>query len=292
MRAILAIMLNTFREVVRQRLFLLIIVLTAATLAIMLLFPYFTSKQGQDTVMYKDLALSTSTLAMVFLVALTASSAMAEEIESRTATTVLAKPVARWQFLLGKYLGVVLALVVATAVLAVMLFLSSYIRVYLDAWPRDRALAFTFSESQPAREFQAKMLNHALATVPGSVMIFYQGSVLAAVAVVLSSRFSRVLAVIVTFGLFMVGHLSEFVEIAARRSTDLTRGIATWTIHLVPFLETFNLAGKLSQTPLAPGSAEFAAVWSYTGLAGLYAAAYTVFALLVGVLLMGRREMA
>jgi len=224
-------------------------------------------------------------------VALTASSAMAEEIESRTAMTVLAKPVARWQFLLGKYLGVVLALGVATAVLAALLFLTTYIRVYLDAWPRDRVLAFTFSESQPAREFQAKMLNNALATVPGSVMIFYQGTVLAAVAVVLSSRFSRVLAVIVTFGLFLAGHLSEFVETAVRHSTDLTRSVATWTIHLAPFLETFNLTSRLSHAAPDAGSETFAALWTYTGLAGLYALAYAVFVLLLGAALIRGREM-
>lgn len=288
MGVILAIMMNTIREVVRQRLFLLVISLTIALIAILILLPYFTFRQ--DPEMFKDLALSTVTLAVVLLVALTASSVMAEELESQTATTLLAKPVARWQFLVGKYLGVMLALLVAVAVLGAVLFLTSYMRVYMDAFPREKRLAFTFSESEPAREFQGRMLNHALAVLPGSAMVFYQGAVLGAVAVVLASRFSRVVAALVTFALFLVGHLSEFVELAVRQSTDLTRTLTTWAIRVLPFLATFNITGKLAHSALGPGNEDFAAVWSYTALAGLYAAGYVAFILLLGSLLMRRRE--
>ncbi|NIA21575.1 MAG: hypothetical protein GWP05_06340 [Anaerolineaceae bacterium] len=289
MGAVSVIMLNTFREVIRQRMFLLVICLTAAALAIMLVVPFFTFRE--ETQMYKDLSLSTAALTMVFLVALTASSTMAEEFDAKTAMTVLSKPVPRWQFLLGKYLGVVLALLAATLVLALLLFVAVYLRVYLDAMPRERRLAFTFSQSQPAQEFQAKMLGHGLAMFPGAAMIFYQGCVLAAVAVVLASRYSRVLAVVATFGLFLVGHLLEFVTIATRHSSDTVRSLAAWAVNLLPFLETFNITGRLSHTSLDPARPEFAQAWTYTGLAGLYAVAYAAFILILGTLLLRRREM-
>ena len=282
------IMMNTFREVVRQRLFLLILCLTVAAVAVLLTVPFFTLRE--DTAMFKDLSLATVALAMVFLVALTASSAVAEELDSKTATTVLVKPVARWQFLVGKYAGVLLSLLVAMAVLAVVLFITVYLRVYLDAMPRERQLAFSFSESQPAREFQALMLNHGLAMFPGAVMIFFQGAVLAAVAVVLSSRFSRVLAVIVTIGLFLVGHLADFVRLAVEQSSEVVRTGVTWLTGLLPFLETFNIANKLVHEPLDPSRPEFAQVWAYTGLSGLYAIGYAAFVLLIGSLLLRQRE--
>lgn len=289
MGTIAAIAVNTFREIIRQRVFLLVLVLTAAALLVLLIFPYFTIKQ--ETEMFKDLALSTATLAMVLLVALTASSAMAEELESRTAMTLLSKPVARWQFLLGKYLGVLLALLVATAIMTAILFVTTYIRVTTTAFPSDRRLAFTFSESQPAREFQALMLRHALDTVPGGVMIFYQGMVLSAVAVVLASRFSRVMAVMVTFGLFLVGHLAEFLQGATTRAADAVRIGATWGGHLMPFLGAFNLTSTLAHGEFAPGSPEFAELWRYTAMAGVYAVGYAAFILLVGAALLHRREM-
>lgn len=288
MGVIRVIMMNTFREVVRQRLFLLILSLTIVAVAVMLAFPFFTLRE--DTAMFKDLSLATVALAMVFLVALTASSAVAEELDSKTATTVLVKPVARWQFLVGKYAGVLLALLAAMAVLAVVLFITVYLRVYIDAMPRERQLAFTFSESEPAREFQALMLHHGLAMFPGAVMIFFQGAVLAAVAVVLSSRFSRVLAVIVTFGLFLIGHLADFVRLAVEQSSEVVRTAVAWLTGVLPFLETFNIAGKLVHTPLDPSQPEFAQVWAYTGLSGLYALGYATFVLLIGVLLFRQRE--
>jgi len=288
MGVLLAITMNTFREVVRQRLFLLILSLTVVGVAVMLAFPFFTIRE--ETPMFKDLSVATVSLAMVFLVALTASSAVAEELDSKTVTTVLVKPVARWQFLLGKYAGVLLSLLVAMAVLSVVMFITTYLRVYIDALPRDRQLAFTFSESQPAREFQALMLHHGLAMFPAAVMVFFQGAVLAAAAVVLSSRFSRVLAVLVTFGLFFVGHLADFIPLAVEQSPDAVRVAVGWLTGVLPFLETFNIAGVVVHLPLDPSSPVFGEVWAYVGLAGLYALGYATFVLLIGVLLLRERE--
>ncbi len=290
MGAVFAIAANTFREAVRRRVFLLVLVLTAAVVAVMVILPYFAFKQETD--MFKDLALSTAMLATVFLVALVGSGAVAEELETHTATTVLAKPVSRRQFLLGKYLGVVLALLVAAALLAALLFLATYLRVYFDAPARERHLAFSIPDSAPAREFQARMLGHALATLPGAVMIFYEGAVLAALAVVFSSRFSRVVAVVVTFGVFLVGHLSEFVLVGVRQSAHAVRTAADVLVHLLPYLETFNITSKVSHMSVGPGHPEFAAVWSYTAWAGLYAVGYAAFVLLLGVLLLRGREIA
>jgi hypothetical protein len=148
------------------------------------------------------------------------------------------------------------------------------------------------SQSAQAREFRALMLGHALAMLPGSAMMFYQGAVLASVAVVLASRFSRIMAVIVTFGLFLAGHLLEFLVGAAQQSADAARAGAVWAAHLLPFLETFNITGKLSHSAMAPASADFAAAWAYTAWAGLYALAYVVFVLVIGVLLLRHREIA
>ena len=81
----------------------------------------------------------------------------------------------------------------------------------------------------------------------------------------------------------MIGRRAAPVSMPARVAT-------TWLVYLMPFLETFNIAAKLSHHAPAPGSEEFAAIWSYTGWAGLYALAYVAFILLIGVLLMRRRE--
>lgn len=290
MWAMWAITINTLREVVRQRLFLLIIVLGIAMVALLLLFPFFTFER--ETEMFKDLALSSTTLVMVFMVALTASSVMAEEIESRTALTVLSKPVSRWQFLTGKFMGVVLSLALAMAIMAVVLFLATYVRVYNDGTGTERAVALEIARDEPARQFQALMFHQALSTIPGAVMIFLQGTVLAAVAVVLSTLTSRVFAVLTTFAVFLLGHLaSEFAHDAIRHAPDATRLGIGWLVNLLPALQTFNITSKLSHNALPPGSEASAIVWAYVGWAAIYALLYGVFVLSVGAAIFRRREL-
>ncbi len=289
MSALLAITLNTLREVMRQRLFMLIIILGIAMVGLLLLFPFFTL--GMETVMFKDLALSSTTLVMVFLVALTASSVMAEELESRTALSVLAKPVSRGQFLVGKFLGVVLALGVAMAIMALVLFLATYVRVYNDASPTERILALDLARDEPARQFQAQMFHQSLAMIPGAMMIFLQGSVLAAVAVVLGSVSSRIFAVLTTFVIFLLGHLvSEYAYDAIRHAPALTRWGTGWLVNILPALQTFNITGKLAHNQLSPGTPVTAAIWAYVGWSALYAAFYGAFILAVGTALFRRRE--
>jgi ABC-type transport system involved in multi-copper enzyme maturation permease subunit len=285
-RSIAAISVNTFREVVRQPIFVLVPALAAAVLLLMMVLPLFAF--ADEIVMFKDLALHTCALAVVFLVALTAASSVAEELESKTALALLAKPVARWQLLVGKFAGIVLALAVATAVLAALVFLTTYIKVYNGAPPNERHGAFSMSQSAPVLEFQAKMWNHAVSTLPASVMIFYRGAILAAVAVVLSAGFSRVLAVIVTFGLYLVGHLTEFLTDAVRHSTALIRETVTPAAHLLPFLQNFDIVNQVAAT-MADQPA-FDGLWAYTAWVGLYTLGYVTFVLLIGVFLFNRRE--
>ena len=59
----------------------------------------------------------------------------------------------------------------------------------------------------------------------------------------------------------------------------------------VPFLEIFNLNQKLSHAILQPGGEGWGEVWGYVGWSGLYALAYVVFALGVGVVLFRRRSL-
>ena len=81
--------------------------------------PYFTF--GEDIKMYKDTGLTTISFACMLLALLTASSTVAEEIEGKTAITLLSKPINRRQFIIGKFLGIELG-VLALYVLLGALF--------------------------------------------------------------------------------------------------------------------------------------------------------------------------
>src|SRR5258708_26040234 len=110
-----AVALAAFREGLRQPMFYL---LGAVALGLMILapfIPYFTF--GEDFVMMQELVYDTIMLLPLLMGVVAASMSISEEIEGRTAITLMSKPVSRRQFLLGKFAGILLAAFVLTAAL-------------------------------------------------------------------------------------------------------------------------------------------------------------------------------
>src|SRR3989440_7229517 len=92
--------------------------------------PYFTF--GDDFKMYRQLGLNMVMLATVLFCVLAASMSISEEMEGRTAVTLMSKPVTRRQFLLGKFVGILLAGVLMTLLLGWGLNWALYIKPYFD----------------------------------------------------------------------------------------------------------------------------------------------------------------
>src|SRR5947209_18316225 len=107
--------LAAFREGYRQPMFWLLTVAVTVLLIVSMCIPYFTF--GDDFKMYKQLGLDMVMLATVLFCVLAASMSISEEIEGRTAVTLMSKPVTRRQFLLGKFVGILLAGVLMTLLL-------------------------------------------------------------------------------------------------------------------------------------------------------------------------------
>jgi len=103
--------LNTFFETIRQPIYGVILVATAALLILNVSLAAFTLTD--DDKLLLDLGLSTLLMSGLFLSAFSAATVLSREIESKTVLTVISKPVSRPVFLLGKYAGLVAALTVA-----------------------------------------------------------------------------------------------------------------------------------------------------------------------------------
>ena len=103
-----AVALAAFREGIRQPMFWLLLGLALLLLIVFPFIPYFTF--GEDLVMLKEMGYDTIMLAAPIFGVIAASNSISEEIEGRTAITLMSKPVSRRQFLLGKYVGIFLSL--------------------------------------------------------------------------------------------------------------------------------------------------------------------------------------
>ncbi|MEN6307073.1 MAG: ABC transporter permease subunit [Anaerohalosphaeraceae bacterium] len=102
--ALYSIAKNTFVETLRQPIYAVIIVI--AILLFILAPSVSMYTLDEDVKLLRELGLSTLFLAGLFIAIFSATGAITEEIESKTITTVLSKPVARPVFVIGKFLGI------------------------------------------------------------------------------------------------------------------------------------------------------------------------------------------
>ena len=106
-----AIALNTFVETIRQPIYGVILLATAILLMLNVSLAAFTL--DDDDKLLLDLGLSTLLLSGLFLSAFSAAGVLSREIDNKTVLTVISKPVGRPVFVLGKFVGLLAALIIA-----------------------------------------------------------------------------------------------------------------------------------------------------------------------------------
>src|SRR5918993_4349642 len=132
------ILRHTFKEAAVQPIYSLLIALGAAILLIFGQLPFFTL--GEDTVMFKAVGLDIILLLVLIATLFATSRSIYEEIEDRTMLTLMSKPVQKWEVLVGKYLGIITASLMAIAILGVILVLCVWWRIPADYQMRTNAL--------------------------------------------------------------------------------------------------------------------------------------------------------
>ena len=129
MKKIALIASNTFREAIRQRFFAFLILIAAGLLGSSLFFRQFDFGSGELRFI-ADFGFGGIFLFGTILAVVMTAQLFFSEIENRTAITLLAKPVRRGEFIVGKYLGIALLLLLFTAVMLGLLGLLLGLREY------------------------------------------------------------------------------------------------------------------------------------------------------------------
>lgn len=113
---------NTFIETLRQPVYAVII---AAALLLLFISPSLTMyTMSDDNKLLREIGLSTLFLASLFVAIFSASGAVAEEIDNKTITTVLSKPVQRPIFIIAKFFGVAAAVALAHYICTIALLMA------------------------------------------------------------------------------------------------------------------------------------------------------------------------
>src|SRR5262249_36144888 len=213
--------------------------------------------------------------------AIAAAQSISEEIEGRTAVTLMSKPVSRRQFLLGKFIGILLSSLVMTGILSWCLHWVLYVRPVFD--PLDNPTDLLQAQIAPGMtEFARNLLppqsglnkpesiailygfalqaSDVLATLPGLIIGNCQVMILIAIAAALATRLPMLVNLPACLLLFFLGHLAPvLVKVSqAHRSpqgSDVTMDLVNFMARLfdtiLPALEFFNLGPAIIRdTPL------------------------------------------
>jgi ABC-type transport system involved in multi-copper enzyme maturation permease subunit len=256
-----AIALSVFRESVRDKvlynLVLFAVLLTAASYLIGQL------TAGQDVKIIKDLGLSATSVFGLFIAVFIGIGLVSKEVERRSIYALLAKPIRRWELVIGKYCGLTLTLAVNVAVMAASL----YVVLAVMAWRAPAA---------EAAVWDAPALDPAI--LEAVAMIFVELMLVTAVAVFFSTFSSPMLSAALTFGLYIVGHFSadlrNFQQVVDSTAARLARSLY-WVL---PNLAQFDIkADVVHGVPVPLGYLAIAVGYAFTYIAALLAIAMLVF---------------
>jgi ABC-type Na+ efflux pump permease subunit len=282
---------HTFFEAIVQPIYSLLLALGAGVLIVFGMLPFFTL--GEDTVMYKSVSLDVILLFVLIATLFATSRSIYEEIEDRTMLTLMSKPVRRWEVLVGKYLGIVAAAGLAVAVLGVLLMLCTYFRIPSDYLIRQNTL-----DDREARQLFDYRVMHLVGLAPSLVLLWLQISVLAAVGVALSTRFSLVVNLPTVIILYVAGNLTRFLPL--HEGSAMLRGLGNVIATVLPFLQVFDLRDLTVYRPIAVAGTSYAqnpsavppsTIWTYMLIAVAYGIAYVTFALSAGLWSFRTREL-
>jgi ABC-type transport system involved in multi-copper enzyme maturation permease subunit len=293
----LVILRHTFVETVVQPIYSLLLAIGGAILILFASLPFFTL--GDDTVMFKAVGLDVILLLVLVATLFATSKSIFEEIEDRTMLTLMSKPVHKWEVLVGKYLGIILAALMAVAILGLIFMIGTWMRIPGDYQLRVRSL-----DPESIRKLHDTRVMHLTGLLAGLVLVWLQVSVLAAIGVALSTRFSLVVNLPAVILIYIAGNLARFLPAVRNPGTGESNPLVAvlWVVSQVfPFLQIFDFREHTVYGDIRVPGTEFELVQTgaismsllagYVGLAALYAVAFSAFALSAGMLSFARREL-
>jgi ABC-type transport system involved in multi-copper enzyme maturation permease subunit len=244
---------NTFREGIRDRIFLAVAVFAA--LILISSFVIGPLSLGEQTRITQDIGLA-SMSALCFLIAvLIGTGIVFKEIERKTIYTVLSKPVNGWELILGKFLGLTVMVGALTLGMSAILLAVDWVVTH---------------------QFDPGILVAIL-------LIWMELILLIALSILMSTLCSPILGAIFTLILYVVGHTSgDLKELAVRFGSPSVGTLSKIVYYSLPNLEYLNVRGKVIHG--------VGIDTSYILFACAYALLYALVFLTLAILVLDRKE--
>ena len=252
MNVILTIARNTFKEVLRDKVFYNLFVFALLMIGSALLLGTLTI--GEQSKIIKDIGLASIDLFGVLIAIFVGVGLISKEIEKRTIYTIIAKPVHRYQFLLGRFAGLVFTMWVNTAVMLV----AFCVILIVGGTSPDSGL----------------MKAVGLMTVAQLIVL--------SAAMLFSTFTTPTLSGIFTLALYVIGELTPDLRTLSEKLSGVSRGLLSGSYYLLPNLALFNVNGE------AVHGVPITAVYMLTAIG--YGVSYAAVVLLLSCFVFQRRD--
>src|SRR2546421_58947 len=276
---ILAITSNTLTELTRLKVFYVLLVFALVLIGSSIFMAQFSFQQ--EFQILKDVSLGAISLFTSLLAIVATARLLPQDIEDRTLYTILAKPVPRFEYVLGRITGVLLLLAISTLVMAAAFALVLYLReqAVVHATLRQLSGAPPDQVADALRVVRSSAFN--INIFPGIAVIYLKACLLAALTLFVSTfATSNIFTVVVMAFIYFIGHLQATAREywLQEHSSGLIARVFFAVVTLVfPDLQAFNLVDDI-----VAGTAISLALFTKTALLGVfYTTIYTLLAAFV-----------
>ena len=274
-----AIATNTLIELTRQKVFYVLLIFALLLIGSSVFMARFTFQQ--EFQILKDVSLGAMSLFGSLLAIIAGARLISQDVEDRTIYTILAKPVPRFEYVLGKLGGVLLLLAITIAIMAVLFAAVIYFR-------EQAVLTQTRHEMSRAPQEQ---LNDALNAVRAAglninvfaavAVIFVKACLLAALTLLVSTfATTNIFTIVVMLVIYLIGHFQATAReywLQQHGTSWIARGFLAAIALIFPDLQAFNLVDQVVAGVVIPF-----AIFGKTALLGLlYVVIYTLGAIFV-----------
>ncbi len=258
---VLTIAGNTFKEAIRDRILYNLLFFALLMIAVSLLLATLTV--GEQSKIIIDVGLASINIFGVLIAIFLGIGLIIKEIEKKTIYNILSKPVPRYQFIIGKYLGLLITIMVNIIIMGAGLYLILIINEL--RWGHD-------------------IFNVNLDIWKAIYLIFIELMVVTAIALMFSTfSSSSTLSAIFTIAAYIIGHLTEELRLIGNKLPDsFMKSTISFFYYFLPDLDNFNIKGKVVHGIYVSAS--------YISLITLYGLLYISVVLLLSGVIFQRRD--
>ncbi|HEY1812633.1 MAG TPA: ABC transporter permease subunit [Kofleriaceae bacterium] len=256
-----AIALNTFREAARIRVLYGIVVLVLGSNLLAIVLGRMSMHEEQRVA--RDVGLAGIALFGSLTAIFLGVFLLYTEVQRRTIHAIVSKPIERWEFVLGKYLGMAIVLTILVALFALAM-------IGMLTWQH---------------------VGVSGAVVKAVLLAWGEVLTVAAIAIFFSSFSTPFLSGIFALAMWAIGRVTPDIEAAIRTGSSLIRSVARVALEIVPDIHLFSPSGRVVEGTAVSVHADFVS-WGYVGLAWVHGLGWIAALLALACLLFHRRDFA